>query len=727
MGSFAIQIAPEARTETNSARRTKRTYSTVLVAVALCTLGIFLNLLVTVKSACGTTRRSLERAGSTAPEPQATPNPDCLPDSLCPDWTASYGGSGNGYDRGVGTVTSPDGTRVYITALSTSASGDLDFATVAYDATSGVQLWVTRYDGPAHGNDQPYFFGTGRQITISADGQTIFVVGLSARADGLNDYATIAYRASDGAQLWANRYSTPRDSIGSSLILSRDGQRLYVTGYSSMALAAPPAPGAENYDFATIAYDTATGDQLWVARYDGPASFWDVAYAIGAAIVLQPDGSRREQVFVTGRSNGASSDNSEADFATVAYDGLTGAQLWVTRYNGPADDRDLAYGLAVSPDGSSVFITGESAGSGAVADYATICYDALTGTQRWLARYDDGDLDLSLDIAVSPTGDRVAVTGFSGDPPVGIPLRDAATIVYDAATGAQVWVARHTEIDGAAASRVTYSRDGRRLYIAGLENGNVIAIQGADAGHSPSLTVAYDAGDGTELWATHYSGPAGDEGNFGLALSPDDAHVFGTGGGQSAAADVATLSYSTGAPIPPPVPFVSAVSRLTHGNGAAFDIDLPLTGAPGIECRSGGTNGSYVLVFRFANPLTSVGTANITSGNGSVSSSNIDESDAHNYIVSLTGVTNAQVITVSLSNIYDSTGNFSNAVSVSMGVLLGDVNANGVVSNTDVSLTKAQVAAAVDSSNLRADVNANGVISNTDVSNTKAQVGTSLP
>ena len=62
-----------------------------------------------------------------------------------------------------------------------------------------------------------------------------------------------------------------------------------------------------------------------------------------------------------------------------------------------------------------------------------------------------------------------------------------------------------------------------------------------------------------------------------------------------------------------------------------------------------------------------------------------------------------------------------------MGVLIGDTDANGIVSNTDVASIKAQVAAPVDSSNFRTDINANGTISNTDVSTTKAQVGTSLP
>ena len=53
---------------------------------------------------------------------------------------------------------------------------------------------------------------------------------------------------------------------------------------------------------------------------------------------------------------------------------------------------------------------------------------------------------------------------------------------------------------------------------------------------------------------------------------------------------------------------VGAASRKMHGT-TAFDIDLPLTGTPGIECRSGGTNGNYTIVFKFAVPVSTVGSA----------------------------------------------------------------------------------------------------------------------
>jgi hypothetical protein len=176
-----------------------------------------------------------------------------------------------------------------------------------------------------------------------------------------------------------------------------------------------------------------------------------------------------------------------------------------------------------------------------------------------------------------------------------------------------------------------------------------------------------------------------------------------------------------------PVQLSRVGSRKVHGTAGTYDVDLPLTGSPGTECRSGGVSGDYTMVFSFANSLSSISGASVKSGTGSVSGGMIDSNDAHNYIVNLTGITNAQTISVSLTNVSDSAGNFSSAVSAPMGVLIGDVNANGVVSNADVAAVKAQVAAPVTSSNFRNDLNANGVISNTDVSAAKAQVGTQLP
>jgi hypothetical protein len=176
-----------------------------------------------------------------------------------------------------------------------------------------------------------------------------------------------------------------------------------------------------------------------------------------------------------------------------------------------------------------------------------------------------------------------------------------------------------------------------------------------------------------------------------------------------------------------PMTPTGVVSRKIHGGVSTFDVNLPLAGNPGIECRSGGATGDYTLVFTFANTLASVSSTTVTSGSASVVSNNIDSSDAHNYIVNLTGVTNAQYITVSLANVTDSAGNFSSAVSATMGVLIGDVNASKLVDGNDVSAVQSHTRQSVNDTNFRYDVNTSGLIDGNDVSITQAQTRTSLP
>jgi hypothetical protein len=165
----------------------------------------------------------------------------------------------------------------------------------------------------------------------------------------------------------------------------------------------------------------------------------------------------------------------------------------------------------------------------------------------------------------------------------------------------------------------------------------------------------------------------------------------------------------------------SAFSRKTHGGAGTFDVPLPLTGNVGVECRSGGATNDYQMIINFATSVT-VGGASVTSGTGSVSSFSVSGSQV---TVNLTGVTNVQRITVTLSNVND--GTHMGDVPVSMGVLVGDVNGNAVVNASDVSLTKSQVGVPVSGSNFREDVNANGTISATDVALVKSDVGTALP
>src|SRR5207244_1362519 len=116
-----------------------------------------------------------------------------------------------------------------------------------------------------------------------------------------------------------------------------------------------------------------TGSRLWVKRYNGPGNGFDSASSLG----VRPDGSK---VFVTGASEGTLT---YGDSATVAYKASIGTRVWVRRYHGP-ENGDGATALAVSPDGSKVFVTGASLVSACCHDYATVVYNASTGTRLWV-------------------------------------------------------------------------------------------------------------------------------------------------------------------------------------------------------------------------------------------------------------------------------------------------------------------------------------------------------
>jgi spore coat protein A, manganese oxidase len=171
-----------------------------------------------------------------------------------------------------------------------------------------------------------------------------------------------------------------------------------------------------------------------------------------------------------------------------------------------------------------------------------------------------------------------------------------------------------------------------------------------------------------------------------------------------------------------PITPTQVVSRKIHGGAGSFDINLPLTGSPGIECRSGGATNDYQLLVSFTNAVVFT-QASVTEGIGSVSGSS--GSGTTTVTVNLTGVTTGQAIKVTLTGVND--GLITNNVVIPMSVLIGDTSSNGTVNASDISQTKVQSGQAVAASNFREDVNANGSINASDVSLVKSKSGTALP
>ena len=174
----------------------------------------------------------------------------------------------------------------------------------------------------------------------------------------------------------------------------------------------------------------------------------------------------------------------------------------------------------------------------------------------------------------------------------------------------------------------------------------------------------------------------------------------------------------------PRVAPTNVVSRKMHGAAGAFDIPLPLDGAPGIECRSGGPMGDYQVTFTFPSTvsLNSAAVTPETGKSGNLAGDPIVSADGRTITLNLTNISDVQTATITLFGINNGT-NF-NDVSVQMRLLVGDTTASGGVNASDISQTKARAGQDVTQTTFRSDVVANGAINSSDIAFVKARSGT---
>jgi outer membrane protein assembly factor BamB len=299
-------------------------------------------------------------------------------------------------------------------------------------------------------------------------------------------------------------------------------------------------------DFEIHAYDAATGTQLWRVGPGGPDAthdhLWDAA--------VSPDG---QTLFVAGDS----SDPIQGWIVSrvAAYRTSDGARLWLSRDRGPNWKGTTARAVVVSPDGSSVFVTGVVGLSS--NDFMLLAYDAADGHRRWAARFDaEGGDDTAVDLAVDPGGGSVYVTGPSTtiDPSFGINY-DYRTVAFDVADGRIRWIARYDSGGGRndRSSRLVVVPDGRTVVVSGSSN----KYDGPTPDFDDDVaTVAYDAASGQELWVHTYDDGASENStnrSTGLATTPDGKAIVVSSSGwtQPSLAQAVVFAYAprTGAEV----------------------------------------------------------------------------------------------------------------------------------------------------------------------------------
>jgi WD40 repeat protein len=338
-------------------------------------------------------------------------------------------------------------------------------------------------------------------------------------------------------------------------------------------------------DMFTVAYEAATGATLWTRRYGRMAGGADY----GRAIRVAPDGGT---IFVTGTSESPTGH----DYITMAYDADTGALKWRRRFDSTFHLDDDVVGLALSPDASTVFVTGDSTGAGGGYDFATVGYDAATGATRWITRYHPAGSSANYvnGIAVSPDGSKVVVTGQTQNS--GSSTFDAVTLAYAAPTGCRLWTTRYDGLLGLddTANALAFAPGGSVAYVGGSVTESLAGIQP----NADFATFALDAATGTQLWLATYDGAQKDVQDVveALAVSPDGTKVFVTGPSTHDSSsgpynyDYATVGYaSNGSQL-----WASRYDGPAAGTDFPFDIAVAPNGSQVLVTgRSIGPSGTY--------------------------------------------------------------------------------------------------------------------------------------
>jgi uncharacterized delta-60 repeat protein len=232
-------------------------------------------------------------------------------------------------------------------------------------------------------------------------------------------------------------------------------------------------------------------------------------------------------VLVTGSSWGS---GTSYDYLTIMYSPY-GESLWVARYDGSAHGSDEA--RAIVTNSNRVIVTGGSAGSNLWTDILTISYNT-DGGEQWTSLYNgpsDGN-DFGLAITKDNIG-NIYVTGYESGIGTGW---DLATVKYNS-SGVQQWVGKYSTSDEDYAIGIVASESD--IYVTG-NSGNPYTFTW------DYVTIRYNATTGDTVWTRRYNGPANEHDEVRAIALDSDGNICVTGGSANigSGADFTTIKYS---------------------------------------------------------------------------------------------------------------------------------------------------------------------------------------
>lgn len=348
-----------------------------------------------------------------------------------------------------------------------------------------------------------------------------------------------------------------------SIDMSPDGAHVYVAGYADKSVAV----FARNTTTGLLTFQQVLKDG--VGGVDGLNN--------ASTVRVSPDG---RSVYVTGQG-----DNAVAAFSRNTTTGMLTFQQVLKDGVGGVDGLYIAYGLAVSPDGANVYVTGGY--DNAVAMFSR---DSATSMLTYMGLLRNGSggvygLDGPFGLAVSPDGLNVYTTSGNDDS-LGIFTRNPAT-------GSLSFYAR--VLNGWAGvanldrpTSVTVSPDGANVYVSGNNSSSVVVFS-RNADSSGQLTYRQSLVDGQNGVLGLYS-------NSGVALSPDGGRVYTCGYAGDAMGIFTRDSANNGQ-----LTFLEALQNNVDGAAGLNGVRSAVVSPDGRHIYAASLDGSTLAVFAAPN------------------------------------------------------------------------------------------------------------------------------
>lgn len=406
-------------------------------------------------------------------------------------WTQTYTNSATSNDIPRGIVEDASGN-VIVTGAS-EVIPQRNAVTVKYNATGTLQ-WTNVENESGDNSDKP------NAMAMDTSGN-IFIAGYVVEYGTDRNFA-LQKIGTNGTTLWV------RTLNGTAVGSSDSAQSVAVDNAGNVYVAGFTHNKGSSSDFTIAKFDT-NGNQLWVYYYDYISE-------TDRALSIALDASNN--VYVTGRSDGSTSNLVSNDDILTLKLNTNGALLWAVRYNGTGNTTDTGRVVRVAPSGN-VYVAGRTSNA-ANFDYIVLKYNS-SGVQQWANIYNNGGVDEAFFMEID-SAENVYVTGNSEN--ASLTNSDVATTKINSA-GVTQWTAR---FNGTANG--TDLADAIRIDTTG----NVIVAATTDT-DSSALTINNDMclikydGAGNTLWTTTYGGtPDADDQAVAMALDASN-NIFVTG------------------------------------------------------------------------------------------------------------------------------------------------------------------------------------------------------